>query len=123
MQNPLRIVTQRKTGRNDFCRYTGQRRQEDILCPGSLHLQDLRRKIRIRCRIRRLPHILQAIGTHRLFIPRQTILPVLIILIDDARSRILDTQLINHVIEGILSLQPIGRADENKILLTCQSRG
>ena len=66
---------------------------------------------------------MQVVEVDCFLVPRQAILTVFIVLVDDTHRGIVNTQLVDNVVKSILDLQPVGSAYKNEILLTCQSRG
>ena len=97
-----------------------QRGEEDILRLRCFHLRDLRGKVGIGWCVIGLGYIVHMVGSHGLFVAGQSILAVLIILVNDTGRGALDVLLVYNVVEGIFDLKPIGCSDHNEIFFARQ---
>ncbi len=120
MENKLWEVAQFGGRSDDGGRDERQRGEEDILRLRCFHLRDLRRKVGIGWCVIGLAYIVHMVGSHGLFVAGQSILAVLIILVNDTGRGALDALLVHNVVEGIFDLKPIGGSDHNEIFFTRQ---
>src|SRR5439155_25207598 len=122
LENPLRTVAKGRCCAKDLRRCGGSAGNEDVFGTASFELRNLGGEVSGGGRERGLRDIFQGIMADGLFVASETVVAVVVVLVDDTRAWRFDFELVDHVIEGVLDLQAIGRTYQDEIFFTRQIR-